>query len=1102
MYHLHNHSHYSLLDGLIKIEDMIERVKEIGADAVAITDHANITVMPELFKKCEAAGIKPIIGCEFYVVDNPDERPRSEKRYHLNVLAKSWQGVVSIMEHLTVANRQNYRRPRLSWDQCMDFHDCIVTTACALGPLQRDDYREIVDRLHTAYGEDLYFELLAHEFIDQKLGLDPQKLCNYRAMELSSELGIPVIATNDAHYTRAEDTETHEVLLAIQTRRKMSDPNRWTFGDGQLYLKDTHEMVQAMRSCGIPDDWIEYSLLNTKGVVDKCNVVLPEFPISLPSPIEGGKDDEKVFAEMLLEGYKTKGIKDMPNPQEYQDRMIYEISVIKRMGFVRYFLMIADIINWAEGHEIMIGPARGSAAGSLVCYLLGITKVDPLKHGLYFERFLNPDRLDFPDIDVDVEKNRRHEVVGYIRGKYGEEHTALISTYTVLGVKNTFRDVASCFGVTPKDINELSKLIEPQVVRDSSGEVKETLDEWASFELVPELRELVGKEPRILQHTRKLEGVVRNAGVHAAGIVASTQRLDQLAAVETRAKGECICWDKRLCEDPFGLIKMDMLGLSTLSVLSHATKLIRENHGVDINLNEISLRDPKVQEAFARGDGVGIFQFENKGVQSLLKSIEDGCFETVTAITALYRPGPLGAKDENGNSMVDKYKAIARGEEYPHYLSPELEPILSPTRGQLVYQEQMMRIFSDLGGFTWAESDKMRKICAKKLGEEAFKEHKGHFVEGCVKNGIEEGVAGRIFDEMVSFAAYSFNKSHAVAYAMISWQSQYIKQHYPVEYMAAMLSYTTKQEKIPEYVRECDRLGIKVNYPDINLSAGEEWGIADGEIVGPLSAVKGVGPKAVETIIEARNSGGVFLSREDMVNRINRRACNKRVQETLWRAGAFMSLGDMNPDPDERALDLNQLLTMYTTLPKIRKGSGEKKLKDIWQGFVDRIHEKVGDPTAVMEPVSHARPSLMIVNNCPKKEDKPLGSDMTKHMIDELKSRGIPFAEVHYTPPIKMNIGNPREMTDEQIAEWIPFLKEEIAIIKPKLILVCSGQFVNTFTSEKGVSIRNVNGQLFWNEEFGCYVMWVVSPQWAKFDNDVYDDFTKALDIVGEIYSD
>lgn len=1077
MVHLHLHSHYSVLDGLGKPEDIVTRAKACGGSAVAITDHGSITAMPELFKHAEKAGIKPIIGCEFYVTDQAED-VKGEKRYHLTVLAKSWAGVESIMEKLTVANQQFYYRPRLTFEQIYDFKECIVMSACSGGVLSHGDWSEIAGKLASAYDVDFYCEIMPHS-IDYDGTGDMQQIVNERALFLNENCGCKLVATNDAHYVNQDDFCTHEILLALQSGKKWDDPNRWSWETDAFFMRDLAQMVEAFKThCPyVPLEKVGEALKATIEIADKCEIKMPKFEVHLPSLYT---NDEEVFAQLIGNGWVAKLSDVQRTSNQYRERLAYEVSIIKKLGFVRYFLMVDDIIRTSRGNGIMVGPARGSAAGSLVCYLMDITQVDPMVHGLYFERFLNPERIDLPDIDTDFQDDRRGEVFEYIRNKYGSDYTANINTVTQMTLTSAFRDVARTFGVDMLQINMLSKLIEDE----------------ESFATEPELVKFVAKSEQnrsIVDQAKKLVGTIRNNGVHACGYIVSSEPLRNVSVIEKRRDQQVVNWDMRLCES-FGLLKMDVLGLSTLTILNRALRHINEHRKLALDLTKIPLDDPATLQAFSRGESVAVFQFENSGMQSLLRALQAANFETITDTTALYRPGSL----ESGET--ERYVQVAQGHRYEEYMCEQLKSILSPTKGIMVYQEQIMQIFVQLGGFSWAEADKMRKIIGKKLGADAFNEHKGHFISGCASNGISEPVAEAIFAKMVEFAKYSFNKSHAVAYTMISFWTMFIKVHFPVEFFAACLT-VRQDDKVPEIVKDARRMGVTILKPDVNLST-DEYVIHDyaGKVIlAPLTVIKGIGPKCVEEILNARRDG-VFMSYEDFCDRVPARACNKNHRSFLERAGSFESLGLREPSQQEREKNYAELLPIFDTMPTMTnddspydKAALDNLFRDI--GFCAR-----NKGMELMMPSTGPRPYVMVINNPVKKEKQHLTNAGTKHFLTTAGKYGLPPAAFYYTGAVKCNHMG-KNPSKECMGKCMDHLREEIKIVKPKLIICFATNMVGVLSNERKPAMGKLAGQVVFNKEFDCYVLFSYSPQYAFYNEDKAGaQFEEAMSKLADIF--
>jgi len=903
---------------------------------------------------------------------------------------------------------------------------------------------------------------------DDGESIDYQELINKRAIELYREFGIEIVATNDAHYVNKDDYKTHDILLAIQTGSRLDDPDRWRFESDDLYLKSLEEMIISFKSLGyIDSEIISRAIANTYRIADKISIEIPAHEVDLPKPVS---NSEQKMLELLKLGWEKKisGKKDIAI---YKDRMLYELGVIKKLEFIDYFLIVWDIINYARNNDIMVGAGRGSAAGSLICYLLDITQVDPIEHGLYFERFLNPERIDLPDIDIDFQDDRRHEVFEYITNKYGKDKTAHINTFGYLTPKSAFRDVCRVYGINVLTINKLSKLIE-------------TIDD---FETNPELSAFAKKHPDIIKHVKRLDGTIRQVGVHAAGIVVSAKRLDDCCVLEKR-KDVFVCnWDK-IDAEKFGLLKIDVLGLSTLTILNNTKKLIKQRHGVDIDFNRIDLNDSRVLDNFAKGNTVGIFQFENHGMRSLLKSLNANTFDMVADTTALFRPGSLHS------GQTDKYVKIVRGEEYEHYAVPELEGILKTTKSIMIYQEQIMQIFVKLANFSWAKADKMRKIIGKKLGKDEFEKYRKEFVDGCLANGIKSEDANELFDAMVEFSAYSFNKSHAVAYTYISFWSMFFKTHYPLEFMAALLTNALgNEDRLKIYYAEAKRLGIKVDpIPDINKST-TEFNIDVDRIIAPFTIIKGIGETAAKAIVEARNTKE-FVNYDDFVNRVNKRVVNTKIMELLHKVGVFSVFGEFG-DEYEVSKARAGLIPIYDVVSEIKLAQMDVD-KTVLNYIYRDIVMKYPD-SKLLAPKTHRHPLLMVINNSQKNEDEHLTADGTKYILGALKLLNLNKRDIYYTGLYK-HVVDKEKITDEYKQDCFETLLKEIKTFKPKLIICTVPDVLYKLADVKG-GIKEINGNIYYVSEIQAFLFAVVSPQWAFFNDEANELFLKAFKKLSEI---
>ncbi len=880
--HLHVHTQYSLLDGTIRLDDLFKRVREYRMPAVAITDHGNMFGAIDFYERALKHGVKPIIGCELYVA------PRSrfdksagvsgETSRHLLVLVKNIQGYKNLMKLTTAGYLEGfYYRPRVDKDILREFHEgLIATSACLHGEIayqllqgNRDAAVKVAEEYRDIFGEENFFlEIMEN-------GLAEQKKVNLALMEISGKLSIPLVATNDCHYLNQEDREAHDVLLCIQTGKTLDDADRMRFQSDEFYVKSPDTMNQMFSYC-------RDALNNTIIIAERCNLKLDFGQFFLPHfEINAGQTLDDHLKNLAWQGFEDRApliLKDKHDPDSrkvYEKRLKDELEIIKSMGFAGYFLIVSDFVNYAKRNNIPVGPGRGSAAGSLVAYAIGITNIDPIKYRLFFERFLNPDRISMPDIDIDFCQEGRDEIIKYVTDKYGSDRVSQIITFGKMQARAVIRDVGRALNMPYGEVDAIAKLI-PNVLNIS-------LDEAIKRE--PRLKEEENKNHKVkhlLSLSRALEGLNRHASTHAAGVVISDVPLVERVPL-------CIPKDDIVTQfsmndiQRVGLTKFDFLGLKTLTVIKNALKFIKEGRGqIDINIEELPLDDVKTYNLLSRGGTDGVFQLESPGMKDILVRLKPDCIEDVIALIALYRPGPM--------SMVPEFIARKQGKTKITYELPQLEDILKETYGIILYQEQVMQIAVVIGNYTMAEADTLRKVMSKKKASEMEKE-KPKFLEGAKKAKIPEGKARKIWEQMESFAEYGFNKSHSTAYAMISYQTAYLKAHYPVEFMAALLtSEKDNRDKIIKHINGCKDMGIKVLPPDINQSL-RDFNVAVDNIRFGLAAVKNVGVAAIDSIISVRNSGGDFRDFSDFCNRIDLSKANKRVMESLIKCGAFDSVG-------------------------------------------------------------------------------------------------------------------------------------------------------------------------------------------------------------------
>lgn len=873
--HLHLHSQYSILDGAIRFEELFDRLEALGMGACALTDHGNMFGAIEFYTASKQRGIKPIIGCEVYVA--PKSRfERSGEPYHLVLLAMDEEGYRNLCRLVSAGYLEGfYQRPRIDYELLSELNrGLLCLSSCLMGEIPsrilKGDWegaRERASFLKEVFGSRFYLEL-------QDNGLEEQRRANEGLLKLGRELGIKVVATNDCHYLYREDAFLHDVLLCIQTGKTLDDPKRLRFKTDQFYLRTAEEMEALFDHC--PE-----ALENTLEIAERCNLELPLGHYHLPQfdPPEG-RTLEDYLRELAFEGLKRRiaerGIKD---PRPYQERLERELEVITSMGFAGYFLIVQDFVNWAKGRGIPVGPGRGSAAGSLVAYCLGITDIDPLEHGLLFERFLNPERVSLPDIDVDFCYERRDEVIEYVRNRYGHDRVAHIITFGKMQARAVVRDVGRVLGLPYREVDLLAKLI--------PGGPNVTLRE--ALEMEPRLKELAQRDEtyrRLLEIALRLEGMVRHASTHAAGVVIANRPLTDYMPLYLGKDGEVTTQYAMKEVEQIGLVKFDLLGLKTLTMIHEILKLVEERRGQRLDLRRIPLDDPDTYRMLGEGDTTGVFQLESQGMRELLRKIKPKQFSDLVALLALYRPGPLGS------GMVEDYIRRRQGQQQVEYLHESLREVLEETYGVLVYQEQVMMAASILADFTLGEADLLRKAMSKKVPEEMAR-LRDRFVQGAVGKGLDPQKASEIFDLMANFAEYGFNKSHSAAYALIAYQTAYLKAHYPHEFMAALLtSDMNDSDKVVKYVAECREKGIEVLGPDINRSKWE-FTVEEGDppkIRFGFGAVKNVGEAAVRAILEARQKGP-FTNFTNFCLRVDPKRVNKRALESLIKAGAFDSFG-------------------------------------------------------------------------------------------------------------------------------------------------------------------------------------------------------------------
>ncbi|MBE6034598.1 MAG: DNA polymerase III subunit alpha [Clostridiales bacterium] len=957
--HLHVHTEYSLLDGAARIKDLIARAKELGMDSIAITDHGVMFGVIDFYREALKNGIKPIIGCEVYtaartMLDKDAEKDKYQG--HLVLLAKNQEGYQNLIKIVSEGfTKGYYYKPRIDKSVLRQHSQGIIAlSGCLAGNIQRKlsnrDYngaKEEALELLDIFGEgNFYLEL-------QDQGLEEEYAILNDMKKLREETGIPFVATNDVHYVRQEDAAAHDILLCIQTATNIDDEKRMRFPNDQFYLKSEQEMKVLFAA--IPE-----ALENTQKIVEQCDVNFTFGELHLPEfKAPEGKNNTQYLRELCESGLKDRYGEGTP---EIWERFQYEISVIEKMGYVEYFLIVWDFINYAKENKIMVGPGRGSAAGSIVAYALKITDIDPIRYSLIFERFLNPERISMPDIDIDFCYERRQEVINYVIEKYGEDKVAQIITFGTMKAKAAIRDVGRALNMSYAETDAIAKAV--------PFDLKMTIGK--ALEMNPELKAAYDRDKKVAQvidMAKALEGMPRHASTHAAGVVISKKSIDEYVPLYLADKGISTQFTMTTIEE-LGLLKMDFLGLRTLTVIRDALEMIETNHGVEIDFSRMTYDDPKPYEMISAGNTQGVFQLESGGMTQFMKNLRPDCFEDIVAGISLYRPGPMAS--------IPNYILNKKNPECIEYLHESLEPILSVTYGCLVYQEQVMQIVRELAGYTYGRSDLVRRAMGKKKMDVMLKE-KEYFIHGkddeqgnieitgCVRNGIPENIAGEIFNQMVSFAEYAFNKSHAAAYAVVAYETAYLKAYYPVEFMAALMtSVMGDGVQIAKYIRNCNEMSIGVLPPSI-IDSSKKFTVVDGKIHFGLLGVKNVGAGVIDEIIKSRESKGKPKDIFQFISNVNIHEINKKAVESLIKAGAFDCLNE------NRA----QHLSVYESLLESAQNNSKKNIEGQISLFQLNSEEMEVDSVAGKLPDVAELPqeSLMAM------EKEMLGVYLTSHPL-------------------------------------------------------------------------------------------------------------------------
>ncbi len=894
--HLHNHSHYSLLDGLAKVDQLIDRTKELGMTSLALTDHGVMYGAIEFYQKAKKAGLHPILGVEAYLAPRKltDKVPKIDSTYyHQILLAETNEGYQNLLKLVSIAHLEGmYYKPRIDLETLAKYSKGIIATSSCLGGMipqallagDRAKAEELTGQFIDIFGKDNFFiELQHHPKMPDQVKANPQLI------ELARQFDLGLVATGDIHYTYHEEKEAHEVLLAVNTGSSLDQQDRMTLADIDLHMESPEFFAEHFAD--VPE-----ILTNSAKIAERCQVELTIGENFLPAfPMPEGKVDTEYLKELCQAGldyrYPTTGERAVsPEIREKAEHQLaFELTTINRMGFASYFLIVQDFVNWAKDQGIYVGPGRGSAAGSIVAYILKITDLDPLKYGFLFERFLNPDRISMPDIDMDFADDRRGEVINYVKAKYGDDHVAGIITFGTMMSRAAVRDVGRALGLTYGEVDAIAKLIPPPL-QGRHIPLKQSLD------MVPELKQRYDNDPqikRLIDLSVQLEGTVRHASQHACAIVISPKPLTEYCPVQTAQKGDVgqvTQYSMKPIEE-IGLLKMDFLGLSNLTIMRNTARIIKKVYNEQVDIHNLPLEDKKTFELLSRGDTTGVFQLESEGMKRYIRELKPSRFEDIIVMVSLYRPGPM--------QFIPSYIARKHGQEAVEYDHRKLENSFKETFGIPVYQEQVMQASKDLAGFTGGEADTLRKAMGKKIAK-LMAEMRVKFIEGCqTHSGIDKKTAAAIFQKFEDFAAYGFNKSHAACYAMIAYQTAYLKAHYPASFMAALLTSDFQNlDRIAIEIAECERMGIKIHQPDVNESFVEFGVVKDQDqneyIRFALSAIKNVGLGVAEKIVEERDRNGPYQSLEDFICRLGTEALNKKAIEALAKAGALDNLGERN----------------------------------------------------------------------------------------------------------------------------------------------------------------------------------------------------------------
>lgn len=1098
--HLHVHTEYSQLDGMGKIKDYVNRATQLGFEYLGITDHGNIDGLIRFQKACDEAEIVPVLGCELYIVK--DHLKKNKQREHVTVWVKNQKGFKNLCKMLTIANTEGfYYKPRISAEMLLNHSEgLIIATACMQSFLLADYGSKLFSHLYDSIGNDLYCELMSHKN-ERQIKLN--KLCRKYARRYN----IGIIITNDCHYVNQIDYKSHEVLLAIQRKATWNDPKRWRFSMQNLHLRTAGQMQRAFDKRGFFKR--DYAF-NTIEIAEKCSEFrIKEQNVRLPkiAGIKKEKED-RVFKELCFSRYMDlfPNRSHIKEDEVYYERFKTEYNLIRKKNFIRYFLIVYLLVEWCKDNNILIGPGRGSVGGSLIAYLLGITSVDPIKHNLLFSRFINEDRIDLPDIDIDFENTKIDMVKKYLEDTYGLDKIAGVSTFNRLKSRQVIKDVSRVFEVPLKEVESFTKYIDPSVPEDA---IESVIDEYS------ECAEFADKYPEVIKHAMRLEGIVKTYGKHAAALIVSRDPIGESGRCNLLERDgvSLINWEKDDAEY-VGLMKLDVLGLNFMSILSETKRLIKENHGKDLDFTSISLKDKKVLKDIDNGETVGVFQLNTWAMTNLVKEMGIDKFDDIAAATALVRPGPYSS------GMTDEYIKRKNGKEWDDH--EEIKKIAGYTYGMIIYQEQVMDVIHKIAGLPYSTADKIRKVIGKKRKPKEFAPYKKQFIEGCDKVGVfSNREAKEFWKGLLGWAKYGFNRSHAVEYAILGYWCAWLKRYYPTEFICASLTYGSKQKK-SEMVEEAYRLGLTLQLPKIGISKATEWIAKDKKILVPFIEVKDIGPvKAIEAAsmkIKKGKGNALFKSKKG----VKKSSKNiPKFHKLLDSIGAFSPKEDEVNDSIRRLFDFRIVTEPKKDYEKLFKlfdwEVDSTRINDYIEGDLKALKKLPASPLKEKRfkghvglsrcrecelikecdapvPPSPGKYNVMIIGEAPgPQEDKhgrgfyeyaPAGEKLWTY----IKKKGFKREFFHVTNVDKCYPSESGKPSKEQIEICGNlYLKKEIKRIKPKLILAFGNTCMQFFLGRSG-GITGMSGKVTWNEEYGCWIVWCLHPAATKHnpDNETY----------------